>query len=638
MASIADPADALALRRASLIYAQPIALSCGRVLRARTAQETVDACLRAGEILARYIAAVALSSYAARDDVGTQKLIPFKGNLAFGDFLTCIQQIAAIPIAHPATSYISAGFRARKNGSAAPTNAALIALLNVRNDLGHDLNALDAAKARAILAKQDPPKILSDALRGVDGLLNLPLFIVEEQQFAKRIFRARRILMMGESNDPAPEEVDLSIGVDELNDPYVAVSQKILKLPPTLIWDLIEERANYQLLFVDSVDGEKTKYRTVSADKKSGPTGAADELRLLCAGDKRPAEEVILTDGRHLAREWTERRKLIEEAAQRGEGLIPWELLEPATMEWLAARLDKDGGGADPIEVIQRHLLDGRTSINGHERRQIALLLGKPEAVGTELRRELMTLQVNKDPSVRWDERLVIGNANLLDALKLAVDFLSRNLDESGLTFDGLADATGPADYVAIREALINLIIHQEYSDPSAPAQIVIRPEETMLFNVGYSLVEPEKLAEGGRSQSRNPLIARALRLIGFADLGGSGIRVLERAWKQARRRPPRFENNRDANSFTLTLDWRPLPDLHDEFWHDRIGVKLNELQARSLDLIRLAPRTSQELCDALQIEPQDVESILDHLERQVLIQKDGSTFDLMGHMREILG
>jgi len=594
--------------------------------------------LRAGEILARYIAAIAISSYAARDGDSAQALTPLEGNLSFGHFLTVIQQLAAIAVAHPAMSYIAAGFKARKGAATGPTDASLISLLNLRNELGHDLNTLDAAKARAILAKSDLPKILAEALRGVEGLLNLPLFVVEDQQFAKKIFRARRLLLMGESNDPAPEEVNLASGVDELNSPYVAISQKLLRLPPALVWDLIEEKANYQLLFIDNLDGLRTKYKTIGADNKTGPSGAAEELRGLCAAQKRAAEEVALTDGRHLAREWTERRKLIEEAAQRGEGLIPWELLDASTMEWLAVRLDMERGKTHPAEVIHEQLLDSRTSINGHERCQIVLLLGKPEAVSAELRRDVITLQFQKDPESRWDERVIIGRTNLLDALKQAVEFISKHLGEAGLTFDGLANPSGPADYVAIRESVINQFIHQEYGDPTAPAQIVIRPGETILFNVGHSLVDPEQLTKGGRSQSRNPLIARALRLIGFADLGGSGIRVLENAWKRARRRPPHFENNREENNFTLTLDWRPLPALHDEFWHSRLGVKLTVPQARALDLIRAAPRAVDEVCSALSIEVAEAERDLDYMERQILVQRKDGKYDLMDHMREILG
>ena len=56
-----------ALRRASLIYPQPVAIACGRILRARSHTERLDACVRAGEVLTRYVAAVALASFAARE-------------------------------------------------------------------------------------------------------------------------------------------------------------------------------------------------------------------------------------------------------------------------------------------------------------------------------------------------------------------------------------------------------------------------------------------------------------------------------------------------------------------------------------------------------------------------------------------
>ena len=65
-AGISGPASS-AFRRSSLIYPQPVAIACGRVLRARSDSERLDACLRAGEVLARYITAVALSSFAARE-------------------------------------------------------------------------------------------------------------------------------------------------------------------------------------------------------------------------------------------------------------------------------------------------------------------------------------------------------------------------------------------------------------------------------------------------------------------------------------------------------------------------------------------------------------------------------------------
>ena len=53
------------LRRGSLIYPMPVAIACGRVLRARTAAERVNACLKAAEVLTRYLAAVAVASRAS---------------------------------------------------------------------------------------------------------------------------------------------------------------------------------------------------------------------------------------------------------------------------------------------------------------------------------------------------------------------------------------------------------------------------------------------------------------------------------------------------------------------------------------------------------------------------------------------
>ena len=85
-----------------------------------------------------------------------------------------------------------------------------------------------------------------------------------------------------------------------------------------------------------------------------------------------------------------------------------------------------------------------------------------------------------------------------------------------------------------MREALVNLFIHQDYADKKAAAQVDIAPGVVTFFNPGFSLVGRDELPVGVKSQSRNPLIARALRLIGFAELAASGLRNLN-----ASGRPP---------------------------------------------------------------------------------------------------
>ena len=45
------------------------------------------------------------------------------------------------------------------------------------------------------------------------------------------------------------------------------------------------------------------------------------------------------------------------------------------------------------------------------------------------------------------------------------------------------------------------------------------------------------------------------------------------------------MESDESANTFTLTLDWREIPNAYDEFWKEKIGVHLSENEAQILNL-----------------------------------------------------
>ena len=198
---------------------------------------------------------------------------------------------------------------------------------------------------------------------------------VEDQQLVHRVIRARRLLLMGESADPAPDEIEIAEGFDELGVPYIAINSDLIKLPPIVVWELVQQRANKRLLFLDRVSGTILSLQNCGGRRDGRATQSAQpKLLQLCEGRKRPSERIELRDGRHLAREWGEKRRLIEETGARGEGLIPWDLLVQDTLGWFVARLSDTGEGAPP-EIICDRLLDGRTSINGHERRQLVLLI-----------------------------------------------------------------------------------------------------------------------------------------------------------------------------------------------------------------------------------------------------------------------
>lgn len=640
--TLLDTETASFFRRGAALYPYPIAVACGRILRCRSADSLVDALLKGAEVLARYLAALALASWAAREESEkTEKidLSKYTGALAFGTFLEITQVLSRTVTDHPLRSYLAAGFVAKgKTPGVGPCDDALTQLLNLRNELGHNLATLTAGRAKALLKdKQAPSALLIQALEGVRPILGLPLFIVEEQKLVTKRVVAQRLLLMGESSDPQPDEIALSDSLSVDEQPYLAVGPGAILLSPMLVWGLASSSANFKLFVFDTVKEDSIKYRAVEPSTLEGGPDQAHDLTDLLAGKHRALEPVSLGDGRTLAAEWTERRKELEHLAEHMEGRIPWDDCAPETMTWFATRLDAEGGKKNPRAVIQERLLDGRELLRPNEVHELLLLLGKDAHIHKRLGRELIDLRAIKDPNKRWDER-VESHRNVLGCLEQAVEFLARHIGVDGVTIDGLQATSGTADYIAIREAVVNLFIHQDYSDKSAAAQVEIKPDRTVFFNPGKALVGQQSLIEGGKSQARNPLIARALRLIGFAELAGSGLRELQRVWRGAKRRPPAIESSPSANTFTLTLDWRAIPDTYDAYWKKTLGVKLTAEEATVLNLaLDPAGVSLEQAASATGLMLEDAKAVTSKLVGQLLVEERKGRFYVKEHLRELV-
>lgn len=140
-------ADGWPLLRGSLVYPMPVAIACGRVRRTRTAAERVNACLKAAEILTRYLAAAALASFSTREEGESEaRLSELQGNLSFGSFLTTVQEVAGLKVQHPAAPLLAQGFKSKKQNKETvrgETDGALVQLLELRNALGHRLRDFD---------------------------------------------------------------------------------------------------------------------------------------------------------------------------------------------------------------------------------------------------------------------------------------------------------------------------------------------------------------------------------------------------------------------------------------------------------------------------------------------------------------
>ena len=326
-----------------------------------------------------------------------------------------------------------------------------------------------------------------------------------------------------------------------------------------------------------------------------------------------------------------------EEAGKREEAVVPWATYDGDTLSWYADRLPGDSDRS-PEEHITDRLLDGRTrGVEAAELRQLCLLFGKERDVRTTLGRDLFDFRSVSTPGDRWDERSN-GASNILLALREAVAFFTMHMGIDSCETEDLAKTSGSADYIAMREALVNQFIHQDYKDKSASAQVELTADRADFFNTGYSLVSDENLADGGKSQARNPLIARALRLIGYAELAGSGIRALQHHWRRAKRRPPQLDSDRARNTFSLTLEWREVPDAFDEFWKDKLGVQLTSVQAAILNLATdPAGISDRQAAAGTGLSFAEAGEALNFLVQQVLLEERDGQFHLVPHLKESL-
>lgn len=638
-----DEALAQYLRRGCWLYPQPVAIATGRILRSRSEQEQLDAILRCGEILTRYLAALSLASYAARNpgEGGALKLAKTNGEFSFGDFLSIVQHGSKASADHPLKPFLAPGFAKKKKANVrGPADEALIALLELRNELGHQLDRLSEAQATVILRDREPLGALLQALRSMEDILGLPLIVVEEQRLGDDGVIVGRILwLMSESADPEPREVGVSSSSPFRRNRslYLGLRGGALLLWPVLLWDIAEETMNYRLFFLDTIREKELKYKTVEVSVLGRNRELVDRLQELFGGDRVPLESTRLANGQDFHAAWLTERNQIEAAREQYEGRIPWEVFDPESLGWFARRLSPEPEGQEPQTIVTDFLLDGREQLTLEEIAQLVMLLGQEKEVRRRLGRDLIDLRVVKNPDARWDER-VVSSRNVLNSLRTTVDILGRHIGVEGVTLDGLTATAGSADYIAIREAIVNLFIHQDYSDKSAAAQIELTPEQAVFFNAGRSLVSADALIQGGKSQARNPLIARALRLIGFAELAGSGLRELQKAWRSENRRPPKMVSDKAANTFTLTLDWREVPDTYDRFWKDRLGVGLTEQEAVILSLAGDPAGVSiEEAASATGLELESAEAALRKLERQVLVEHRAGRFHIKDHLQELV-
>jgi len=177
---------------------------------------------------------------------------------------------------------------------------------------------------------------------------------------------------------------------------------------------------------------------------------------------------------------------------------------------------------------------------------------------------------------------------------------------------------------IACREALINAIVHRNYAIQGRGIEISIFSDRLEIASPGrvlstISLDDIRKLH--GAHESRNPLIARVLREVGYVREMGEGIRRIYDVMRSNALAEPDIQSNND--NFTVTLFHRSLYDPRVKLWLSLFDeFKLSETQTAVLALgFEGKEFSTQDIIDRLGIVDTDqVREILTPLRHRGLV------------------
>jgi len=158
-------------------------------------------------------------------------------------------------------------------------------------------------------------------------------------------------------------------------------------------------------------------------------------------------------------------------------------------------------------------------------------------------------------PGSRWSDRLTYDGTwenNLYSFTRLVLPKLVSGLKRP-FRLEGMVRIDDTPVHTAIREAVINMMIHSDYLITGVLK--IKRTDNGFIFsNPGNLKLPLSAIYEGGHSRARNPHIQTMFRMIGYGDNIGSGFPTILSAWKTENWRKPDLSEDERLHQVELKL------------------------------------------------------------------------------------
>ena len=237
------------------------------------------------------------------------------------------------------------------------------------------------------------------------------------------------------------------------------------------------------------------------------------------------------------------------------------------------------------------------------------------------------------DATARYSFRLD-EQENLWEYYFAISERLRRHLDlPFQLNPEGFATENHP-QLDALREALVNLLMHADYFSPARP-RIRVFDDRIEFFNPGALPKPLKQIMAEDISLPRNPIIAKLFRVVKLAENAGYGFDKMINGWKKYTGKKPEFEQGQDFTKATFYLATKakiamsgiPETDQHgSEKVRRKFGDRFGESSEKILDLIFEDKFLSASaISEKIGISSRAVEKALSKLKEMGVIERVGS-------------
>ena len=189
------------------------------------------------------------------------------------------------------------------------------------------------------------------------------------------------------------------------------------------------------------------------------------------------------------------------------------------------------------------------------------------------------------------------------------------------LTKSGLATTNQPQS-VAIREALVNLLMHTDYFSSMKP-RIRFLSDRIEFMNPGPLPKDVKKIMQEDFTQPRNPTIARIFRAINLSENVGSGFYKMFTGWKNYYKTIPVVVNDIDYYKITFYFGAENQVQLTPPITPPITPP--TELEQKIITVIESNPRISQtSIAKQLGIKRDTVREYMDRLKQKNILTRKG--------------